>query len=91
MYIRPYFLEAYRPIRKGDTFLVHETMRTVEFKVVGTDPAECCMVADDTVTFTEGEPLKRPSSIGEVGYDDIGGIRKQMALYVITGLQGDPY
>ncbi|XLR40709.1 hypothetical protein HN51_018895, partial [Arachis hypogaea] len=27
-----YFLEAYRPVRKGDLFLVHGGMRSVEFK-----------------------------------------------------------
>lgn len=43
---------AYRPVRKGDTFLVRGGMRTVEFKVVETDPAEYCIVAQDTVIHT---------------------------------------
>jgi transitional endoplasmic reticulum ATPase len=47
---------AYRPVRKGDTFLVRGGMRTVEFKVMETDPAEYCIVAQDTVIFT-GELL----------------------------------
>lgn len=50
--IKPYFLEAYRPVRKGDTFLVRGGMRTVEFKVLETDPAEFCIVAPDTVIHT---------------------------------------
>ncbi|KAF8475209.1 P-loop containing nucleoside triphosphate hydrolase protein [Russula ochroleuca] len=82
VYIKPYFLEAYRPVRKGDTFLVRGGMRTVEFKVMETDPAEYCIVAQDTVIFTEGDPVKREdeeSNLNEVGYDDIGGVRKQMA------------
>ncbi|KAI0305805.1 AAA ATPase [Multifurca ochricompacta] len=82
VYIKPYFLEAYRPVRKGDTFLVRGGMRTVEFKVMETDPAEFCIVAQDTVIFTEGDPVKREdeeSNLNEVGYDDIGGVRKQMA------------
>lgn len=33
---------------QGDTFLVRGGMRTVEFKVVETDPAEYCIVAPDT-------------------------------------------
>ena len=33
-FLKPYFIEAYRPLRKGDTFLVRGGMRTVEFKVV---------------------------------------------------------
>lgn len=76
-------------------------MRTVEFKVVETDPAEFCIVAQDTVIHTgewhcswrvkfysahpipaEGDPVKREdeeSNLADVGYDDIGGCRKQMA------------
>lgn len=52
VYIKPYFLEAYRPVRKGDTFLVRGGMRPVEFKVIETDPAEYCIVAQDTVIHT---------------------------------------
>ena len=82
VYLKPYFLEAYRPVRKGDTFLVRGGMRTVEFKVVETDPAEYCIVAQDTTIFCEGDPVKREdeeSNLADVGYDDIGGCRKQMA------------
>ncbi|KAF8909273.1 P-loop containing nucleoside triphosphate hydrolase protein [Gymnopilus junonius] len=82
VYLKPYFLEAYRPVRKGDTFLVRGGMRTVEFKVIETDPAEYCIVAQDTVIHTEGDPVKREdeeSNLNDVGYDDIGGCRKQMA------------
>ncbi|KAF9964568.1 AAA ATPase cdc48 [Mortierella alpina] len=82
VYLKPYFLEAYRPVRKGDLFLVRGGMRAVEFKVVETDPAEYCIVAQDTVIHCEGEPIKREdeeSNLVDVGYDDIGGCRKQMA------------
>jgi len=82
VYLKPYFLEAYRPVRKGDMFLVRGGMRAVEFKVVETDPSPYCIVAQDTVIHCEGEPIKREdeeSSLNEVGYDDIGGCRKQMA------------
>ena len=44
---------------QGDTFLVRGGMRTVEFKVVETDPAEYCIVAPDTEIFCEGEPIRR--------------------------------
>lgn len=57
-YLKPYFLEAYRPVRKGDTFLARGGMRSVEFKVVETDPAEYCIVAPDTEIFCDGEPIK---------------------------------
>ncbi|KAG0323594.1 AAA ATPase cdc48 [Dissophora globulifera] len=82
IYLKPYFLEAYRPVRKGDLFLVRGGMRAVEFKVIETDPADYCIVAQDTVIHCEGEPIKREdeeSNLADVGYDDIGGCRKQMA------------
>ncbi|KAF8156458.1 valosin-containing protein [Mycena galopus ATCC 62051] len=38
VYLKPYFLDAYRLVRKGDTFLVSRAdMRTVEFKVIETN------------------------------------------------------
>jgi transitional endoplasmic reticulum ATPase len=82
LFLKPYFLEAYRPVRKGDTFVARGGMRAVEFKVVDTDPAEYCIVAPDTVIHCEGEPIKREDEdkLDEVGYDDIGGCRKQLAL-----------
>ncbi|KAG8459433.1 hypothetical protein KFE25_013069 [Diacronema lutheri] len=81
VYLKPYFLEAYRPVRKGDLFLVRGGMRAVEFKVVETDPQEYCIVAPDTVIHCEGEPVKREDEerLDDVGYDDIGGVRKQLA------------
>ena len=54
---------AYRPVRKGDTFLVRGGMRPVEFKVIETDPAEFCIVSQDTVIHTEGDPVKREVSV----------------------------
>lgn len=81
-FLKPYFLEAYRPVRKGDIFNVRGNMRNVEFKVVETDPDEYCIVAPDTVIHTEGDPIKREdedAKLNEVGYDDIGGVRKQLA------------
>ncbi|KAJ3176905.1 AAA ATPase cdc48 [Gaertneriomyces sp. JEL0708] len=82
IYLKPYFLEAYRPVRKGDTFVVRAAMRAVEFKVVETDPAPYCIVAQETVIHCEGDPIKREEeeqNLNEVGYDDIGGVRKQLA------------
>ena len=62
VYLKPYFLEAYRPLHKGDIFLVRGGMRAVEFKVIETDPAPYCIVAPDTVIHCEGEPVKREVS-----------------------------
>jgi len=80
-FLKPYFLEAYRPVRKDDLFLVRGGMRSVEFKIVEVDPGDYCIVAPDTVIFCEGEPIKRDDEerLDDVGYDDICGVRKQMA------------
>mmetsp|Transcript_7445 Transcript_7445/g.7522 ORF Transcript_7445/g.7522 Transcript_7445/m.7522 type:complete len:802 (-) Transcript_7445:333-2738(-) len=81
VYLKPYFLEAYRPLRKGDLFLVRLAMHPVEFKVVEMDPAPYGVCAPDTEIHCEGEPVKREDEerADEVGYDDIGGCRRQMA------------
>merc|ERR1712209_17201 len=52
------------------------------FKVVETDPAPYCIVAPDTVIHCEGEPVRREDeedALNSIGYDDIGGCRKQLA------------
>jgi transitional endoplasmic reticulum ATPase len=46
------------------------------------DPSDIQIVASDTVIHTEGDPLDREaeeSNLNEVGYDDLGGCRKQLA------------
>jgi transitional endoplasmic reticulum ATPase len=80
-YLIPYFKDCYRPVRKGDTFLVRGGFKAVEFKVVEVDPGEYCIVSPNTMLFDEGEPIKREEEeqLDGVGYDDIGGCRKQMA------------
>ncbi|KAJ6224881.1 hypothetical protein RDWZM_003426 [Blomia tropicalis] len=83
VFLKPYFLEAYRPINKGDLFIVRAAMKAVEFKVLETDPSPFCIVSPDTVIHCEGEPVKREEeeeTLNSVGYDDIGGCRKQLAL-----------
>merc|ERR1719178_67046 len=56
-------------------------MHPVEFKVVGVDPGEFVICAPDTVIHCEGEPVKREDEerLDDVGYEDLGGCRKQMA------------
>lgn len=80
-YLVPYFKDAYRPIKKNDTFIVRGGFKAVEFKVVACEPTEHGIVAPTTVLYTEGEPIKREEEerLDDVGYDDIGGCRKQMA------------
>ncbi|CAJ0963495.1 unnamed protein product, partial [Mesorhabditis belari] len=82
VFLKPYFVEAYRPLHKGDIFTVNAAMRNVEFKVIETDPSPSCIVAPDTVIHYEGEAIKREDeeeNMNDVGYDDIGGARKQLA------------
>jgi transitional endoplasmic reticulum ATPase len=81
-YLKPYFVSSFRPVRVGDVFLVRGAMRAVEFKVVNTDPEPCCLVTKETLIMTEGEPIKREDEereLNALGYDDIGGCRKQLA------------
>ncbi|GMH11954.1 hypothetical protein Nepgr_013795 [Nepenthes gracilis] len=56
-------------------------MGSVEFKAIETDPGEYCVVAPDTEIYCEGEPVKREDEnrLDEIGYNDVGGVRKQMA------------
>ncbi|GFE54024.1 cell division cycle 48 protein [Babesia ovis] len=81
VYLKPYFLETYRPVKKGDLFLVRGAFKAVEFKVVEVDPGDYCIVAPDTIIYHEGDPIKRDEEekLDDVGYDDIGGCRRQMA------------
>lgn len=68
-------MESYRPVtKKGDLFLVRGGMRSVEFKVIKTDPGEYCVVAPDTEIFCEGEPIKRED---EERLNEVGGVTKQ--------------
>lgn len=69
-------------MRKDDIFIVRGGMRAVEFKVIETDPSPYCIVAPETVIHFEGDPVARADEdekLNEVGYDDIGGCRKQLA------------
>ena len=71
-----------RTCTPGDVFLVRGSMRPVEFKVIETDPSPHCIVAPETVIHCEGDPVKREeeeAALNEVGYDDVGGCRKQLA------------
>ena len=80
-YLVDYFKDAFRPLKKGDYFIVRKNFKAIEFKVVATEPDEMGIVGSKTVLYTEGEPIKRDEEekLDDVGYDDIGGCRKQMA------------
>ena len=61
----------------GTVFFYYQNL-----KVVDCDPAPYCIVSPDTVIHHEGDPIRREEleeAQNEVGYDDVGGCRKQMA------------
>ncbi|CAM72577.1 LOW QUALITY PROTEIN: putative Transitional endoplasmic reticulum ATPase [Leishmania infantum JPCM5] len=72
-FLKPYFLESYRPVKKGDSFVCRGAMRSVEFKVVEVDPGDYCIVSPDTIIHSEGDPIHREDeeALDGVGYDDI--------------------
>ncbi|CAN1137300.1 Cell division cycle protein 48 homolog [Linum perenne] len=79
-FLKPYFAESYVPVRKGDVFPVVGGLRSVEFKIMETDPAEFCIVGDDTEIYCDGIPVVREvEESRDVGYEDIGGVRKQLS------------
>eukprot|EP00921_Rhytidocystis_pertsovi_P014256 GHVQ01023181.1.p1 GENE.GHVQ01023181.1~~GHVQ01023181.1.p1 ORF type:complete len:881 (+),score=86.57 GHVQ01023181.1:67-2709(+) len=85
--LEPYFGDNYRPLRQGDHFKVEHDGRTIEFKVMRIDTAtveqtEYAVFVPDTLIRCDEDPLQRDvddESVGELGYDDIGGCRKQLA------------
>jgi len=79
-FLKPYFLDSYRPIKKGDSFKVKNEDKTVEFKVIEIDPVDYCIVGPDTIIYCEGEPLLREKQTeeSEISYDNVGGCQKQL-------------
>merc|ERR1740123_961274 len=68
-YLKPYFQESYRPVKKGDCFLVRGGFRPVEFKVVQVEVKEnpdedVCIVAPETVIHCDGDAIKREGRTG---------------------------
>ncbi len=82
IYLQPYFKDANRPLHVNNTFVVRGRFKPVEFKVVATEPGEYGIVSSETVLFTEGEPIVRKDEDNgtDIGYEDVGGCRRQMAL-----------
>eukprot|EP00211_Chloroparvula_japonica_P005227 CAMPEP_0119135438 /NCGR_PEP_ID=MMETSP1310-20130426/19289_1 /TAXON_ID=464262 /ORGANISM="Genus nov. species nov., Strain RCC2339" /LENGTH=827 /DNA_ID=CAMNT_0007126321 /DNA_START=150 /DNA_END=2633 /DNA_ORIENTATION=+ len=80
-FLKPYFVEAFRPVVMGDTFVVRAAMHEVEFKIIGVEPEPYCIVTTETLVHCEGEAIDREEEerADDVGYDDIGGCRKQLA------------
>jgi transitional endoplasmic reticulum ATPase len=79
-FLKPYFLDSYRPIKKGDSFKIKSEENFIEFKVVEIDPVDYCIVGPDTIIYCEGEPLQREKQTedSEICYDNVGGCQKQL-------------
>jgi transitional endoplasmic reticulum ATPase len=86
-YLIPYFKQNFRPVCTNDCFTVTENnFKAVQFKIVAIEVEEGgtpdrCIFSDATILFDEGELIQRADeeSAELIGYDDIGGCRKQMA------------
>ncbi len=65
-YLKPYFQDSYRPMKKGDCFFVKRGVHPVEFKVMEVDvkdspDEDVCIVAPETLINSDGDPIKRDS------------------------------
>lgn len=57
-------------------------MHAVEFEVLKTEPSSYCIVTSHTDIQCGGVPFEREEeeiSLNKIGYDGIGGVRKQLA------------
>jgi hypothetical protein len=49
--LRDYFIEAYRPLHKGDLVMIYAVWAgervTLEFHVADIEPGDCCIVGPD--------------------------------------------
>ncbi|CAF1296061.1 unnamed protein product [Rotaria sordida] len=83
VYLKPYFFDnPYRPVHKGDIFIVRAAMHAVEFKVIETKPSPYCIVVPRTAIHCGDNPIKREEeeiSLNRIGYYDIGGVTEQLA------------
>lgn len=81
-YLEPYFKNRETPVKEGNTFCVKKGSKTVEFKVHEVDPAPKSIVNSLTEIYFEGEPFERVDEEhnSAVGYDDVGGMHKQLTL-----------
>ncbi|KAK3813833.1 MAG: hypothetical protein JOS17DRAFT_450110 [Linnemannia elongata] len=70
-FLKPYFLEAYRPLMEGDLFNVKEGGRNAEFKVIATDPSPYCIVAQDTVIHCEGTAIERERALDDIEHTPV--------------------
>lgn len=84
-YIHPYFEGKFSTLYRGDSFTIDGPVGLLEFQCVEIDTVEvdgdiACVVVDDTVIESDGEPVERDESdLDGAGYDTIGGASKHLA------------
>lgn len=86
-YLVPYFDKPLMPISKGDIFSVTKGVITVDFKVLELSSANEAndlrhgLITNDTKIDCEGSVNREEAEADfkSIGYDDIGGCRKQIA------------
>lgn len=85
VFLKPYFIDRFLPVKVGDIFYARGGMRTVDFKFVYAESSEgeeleYCIIGPETVITYEGEPLGREEdpTLTEPGYDEIGGCSRQL-------------
>mmetsp|Transcript_40102 Transcript_40102/g.45269 ORF Transcript_40102/g.45269 Transcript_40102/m.45269 type:complete len:940 (-) Transcript_40102:241-3060(-) len=84
-YLAPYFLNKFRTLYKGDTFVVDGPKGELEFQCVEIDSVEkdedtACIIVEETVIECEGEAMEEEADdLENAGYDQIGGASKHLA------------
>jgi len=84
-YLRPYFEGRFRTLYRGDSFTIDGPLGLLEFQCVEIDTVEtdgdtACVVVDDTVIESDGDPIERDESdLDDAGYDTIGGASRHLA------------
>ena len=85
VFVKPYFAGKAIPVKLGDVFQTRGAMRSVEFKVTSIEfsdetESEYCVIGDSTEIYADGEALERKddSRMDDIGYDDIGGVSRQL-------------
>ena len=84
----PYFAPAgaeasFRPVHEGDRIRVRRGAQVVEMMVVTTEPERRVLVSGETEIEVLEEPIERADLAAEEdegGYDDIGGVDKQVLI-----------
>jgi transitional endoplasmic reticulum ATPase len=86
VYIKPYFEGKFRTLHRGDSFHIDGPKGKIEFQCVEIDSVEvdgdsACVVVDETIIESEGEPIDKEDGddLDGAGYDMIGGASKHLA------------